>query len=178
MSESEEWFDVVNEHDEVLRAERRSVVHARKLFHRAVHVLLFDAQGRVLLQRRSMSKDTCPGAWTTSASGHVDSGEDYAPAAVREVREELGLAVPGPGSLEFLFAHRPHQYTGNEFIRVYRLDWDGSELTADPREVSGIEWTEPAQLEARIAQERRRFTPSLRLIWGLYRQRPAPVAAR
>ena len=38
-----------------------------------------------------MTKDTFPGAWDSSSSGHVDSGEDYDDCAVRELREELGL---------------------------------------------------------------------------------------
>ena len=43
-----------------------------------------------------MTKDTFPGAWDSSASGHVDSGEDYDACSVRELREELGLTAPVP----------------------------------------------------------------------------------
>lgn len=54
---TEEWFDVVNERDEVIGRELRRTVHARGLWHRAVHVLVFDSAGRVFLQKRSMTKD-------------------------------------------------------------------------------------------------------------------------
>ncbi len=35
-----------------------------------------------------------PRQWTSSASGHLDPGENYAASAKRELREELGLDLP------------------------------------------------------------------------------------
>jgi len=83
----EDIFDVVNERDEVVDRKPRSVVHRDGLLHRAVHVLVFNSRGQIFLQKRSMKKDRQPGLWDSSASGHVDSGEDYDTTAVREVRE-------------------------------------------------------------------------------------------
>src|SRR5436190_8691061 len=90
---SEEIFDVVNERDEVIDRQPRREVHRLGLLHRAVHVLVFNARGEVFLQKRSMSKDTSPGLWDSSASGHLDSGEVYDYCAVRELREEIGLVI-------------------------------------------------------------------------------------
>src|SRR5215468_11100142 len=89
----EDIFDVVNERDEVIDSKPRSEVHRLGLLHRAVHVLVFNSRGQIFLQKRSMKKDRQPGLWDSSASGHVDSGEDYDATAVREVREEIGLVV-------------------------------------------------------------------------------------
>jgi len=50
----DEIFDVVDENDQVIRQEKRSVVHAEKLIHRAVHVLVFNKRKEVLLQKRSI----------------------------------------------------------------------------------------------------------------------------
>ena len=83
---SEEIFDVVNERDEVVGRAPRKEVHARGLWHRAVHVLVFNARGEVFLQKRSLKKDIAAGKWDSSASGHLDTGEDYDAGAVREVR--------------------------------------------------------------------------------------------
>ena len=58
----EEIFDVVNERDEVVGREVRREVHRLGLKHRAVHVLVFNARGELFLQKRSMTKDTFPGA--------------------------------------------------------------------------------------------------------------------
>src|SRR6266850_5477348 len=93
---SEEIFDVVNEHDEVIGRQPRSEVHRLGLLHRAVHVLVFNAAGQVFLQKRSMSKDRQPGLWDSSSSGHLNKGEDYDACAVRELREEIGLKLSSP----------------------------------------------------------------------------------
>ena len=61
MNYSEEIFDIVNERDEVVGQNTRREVHARGLWHRAVHVLVFNARGEVFLQKRSMLKDTASG---------------------------------------------------------------------------------------------------------------------
>src|SRR6187401_1192215 len=88
-----EYFDVVNERDEPVSRALRQEVHARGLLHRAVHVLVFDQHGRVFLQKRSMLKDTSPGLWDSSCSGHLDAGEDYDAAAIRELGEEIGVRL-------------------------------------------------------------------------------------
>src|SRR5687767_10585870 len=90
---TEEIFDVVNERDEVVGRERRSEVHRTGLKHRATHVLIFNSRGEIFLQKRSMKKDTHPGVWDSSASGHLDCGEDYDVCAAREVQEELGVTL-------------------------------------------------------------------------------------
>lgn len=87
----DEIFDIVNERDEVIGQRTRGDVHRLGLKHRAVHVLVVNAHGEIFLQKRSMQKDTFPGAWDSSASGHLDTGEDYDACAVRELWEELGL---------------------------------------------------------------------------------------
>lgn len=122
-----EIFDVVNERDEVIGTETRGVVHARDLWHRAVHVFVFNRKGELFLQKRSPWKDKHPGKWDSSAAGHLDSGEDYAAAARRELGEELGLAgdMAAAGKLEEVGGLPASEQTGWEFIRVFRFQHDG-----------------------------------------------------
>lgn len=119
---AEEMFDVVDGNDRVLRAEPRGVVHVNNLLHRAVHMLIFNKEGEILLQKRSIWKDRNPGRWDSSAAGHVDSGECYLEAAQRELREELGI---GPPPLLPIGRLTPCEQTGWEFIEVYRGSHDG-----------------------------------------------------
>jgi ADP-ribose pyrophosphatase YjhB (NUDIX family) len=60
----------------------------------AVNAAIQDAQGRVLLTRRS-NKVREPGLWCLPG-GHFDPGETWAEASAREVREEVGLVVSQP----------------------------------------------------------------------------------
>ncbi|MCE7861474.1 MAG: NUDIX hydrolase, partial [Chloroflexi bacterium CFX2] len=53
---SDEQLDVVNDKDEVIGQASRSDVHRRGLQHRGVHVFLFDAQGEMLIQKRSADR--------------------------------------------------------------------------------------------------------------------------
>jgi NADH pyrophosphatase NudC (nudix superfamily) len=56
-------------------------------------VLLFNSHGNIILQRISFDKkdDYDAGKWSYSAGGHVDVGETYEVAALRELFEEMGI---------------------------------------------------------------------------------------
>lgn len=166
VSPDEEWFDVVNERDEVVRRATRREVHATGLWHRAVHVMVFDRAGGVFLQRRSMRKDLSPGLWDSSCSGHLDAGEAYDAAAIRELREEIGVQVaPGEGP-ERWFRVEACEPTGWEFVWVYRLRHDGP-ILLNPDEIQYGEWVPPAEVSARIVAKPGDYCPSFKLIWPM-----------
>ena len=161
----EEWFDVVDVNDAVVGHALRSEVHAKNLLHRAVHIFVFNANGEVFLQKRSMKKDQCPGMWGTSCAGHLDCGEDYDHAASREFGEELGIVPPPP--LKRLFKMPPSRGTGYEHVWVYRCDCDGPfVLNAD--EIDGGEWVNPNGLAERMRVSPKLYAPSLRTVWDAY----------
>lgn len=161
-------FDVVDENDVAIRQLTRGEIHRRRLFHRAVHILVFNSAGDIFIQRRSRFKDTFPLQWTTSCSGHVDAGEDYDQAAVRELGEELGITISGADQLEFLFKESPSHATGQEFVRVYLLTWDGK-MRLLPDEIESGRFLEPDELDQWMQREPDSFTPSFRLVWSNYR---------
>ena len=100
----EEIVDLVDENDNVTGTALRSDVHGNpSLVHRVAHVLVFNSKGELFLQKRSMNKDVQPGKWDTSVGGHLDSGELYYQAAIREMEEELGIK---PEKVDFLYQHR------------------------------------------------------------------------
>jgi isopentenyl-diphosphate delta-isomerase type 1 len=140
---NEEIFDIVNERDEVIGQLPHQQVHRQGHKHRAVHVLVFNAQGELFLQKRSMAKDTFPGVWDSSASGHVDTGEEYDDCAVRELEEELGLKVAAPPRR--LFKIDACSETGQEFVWVYRLESEGP-FTLHPDEIECGAWLAPVRV--------------------------------
>jgi isopentenyldiphosphate isomerase len=159
---NEEIFDIVNDRDEVIGRRPRSQVHREGHKHRAVHVLVFNARGEIFLQKRSMAKDCFPGTWDSSASGHVDSGEDYDACAVRELGEEIGLAVAAaPGRL---FKIDACAETGQEFCWVYRMESEGP-FVLHPEEIERGDWFTPARVTEWIHQQPADFASGFVLIW-------------
>ena len=165
---TDEWFDVVNERDEVLGRETRRVVHATGRWHRAVHVLVFDAAGRVFLQKRSMLKDLSPGLWDSSCSGHLDAGEDYDTAAVRELGEEIGVHGVAVGATETQvrrwFRVEACAETGWEFCWIYRLRHEGP-FVLHPEEIEAGEWVAADEVTRRLAAQPEHYCSSFTLIW-------------
>lgn len=88
----DELFVVVDEQDNVVgHKTRHECHHDKSLLHRAVELFIFDSKGRVLLQKRSRTKDIRAGYWSTSVGGHVGKDESYETAIKREIQEELGI---------------------------------------------------------------------------------------
>ncbi|GAA2237967.1 MULTISPECIES: isopentenyl-diphosphate Delta-isomerase [Kitasatospora] len=73
-------------------AEKLSAHQQPGRLHRAFSVFLFDRQGRLLLQRRALSKYHSPGVWSNTCCGHPYPGEPPFVAAARRTTEELGTA--------------------------------------------------------------------------------------
>lgn len=162
---AEEIFDVVNERDEVIGHAPRKEVHARGLWHRAVHVLVFNARGEVFLQKRSMNKDIAAGKWDSSSSGHLDRGEDYDACAVREVREEIGLLLAKPP--ERLFKIDARKETGWEFCWIYRCTSEGP-FTLHPDEIDTGDWFAPATVTRWVTEKPEDFASAFVLLWQLF----------
>lgn len=159
----DELFDVVDERDRVVGQARRAEVHARRLLHRAVHVLCFDEAGRVFLQRRSLLKDSAPGKWCASCSGHLDAGEDYDAAARRELAEEIGVVVE-PGALERWLRLEACRETGMEFLWVYRVRHEGP-FTLHPAEIMDGAWFGRVELDAALRERPGEFAGAFRHLW-------------
>lgn len=159
----DEIFDVVDERDEVVGRATRRDVHARGLKHRAVHVLAFDAAGRVFLQRRSRTKDVAPGLWDSSCSGHLAAGEDYDACAVRELGEELGLERDIRPVRWFRVEACPE--TGWEFVWAYRLN-HGGPFALNAAEIEGGEWLAPRDVSRAIAGRPDAFSGAFRHVWS------------
>jgi isopentenyldiphosphate isomerase len=159
---AEEMFDVVNERDEVIDRKPRSEVHRLGLLHRAVHVLVFNALGEVFLQKRSMKKDRQPGLWDSSASGHVDSSEEYDATAVRELQEEIGLRLAqGPNRL---FKIDAGEETDQEFVWVYRCESEGP-FELNPDEIERGDWFTPEKVSQWMNERPQDFASALLFIW-------------
>jgi len=138
-------FQLVDRNGTRLGAASREECHGNPLLiHLVVHLHVFDARGRLYLQKRSMRKDTNPGRWDTSVGGHVNAGEDVAAALIREAREELGIDA---GGAKFLYVLLSEGSFESEYAQCFSLTWQG-EIHPDPDEIEEGRFFSLAEVES------------------------------
>lgn len=120
--------------------------------HRAFSVLLFDGEGRTLIQQRAPSKTRFPLRWANACCGHPEPGEAVTIAARRRLAEELGVenvdlaeagvyvyeaADPATGRVEQEYDH--------VVVGLVKADL---RLGPDPDEVLRTKWLSVDRLDA------------------------------
>ena len=161
-----EMFDLVDDEDQVIGQAMRSEIHAKDWKHRAVHVFVFNKRRDLLLQLRSRAKDKHPGVWDSSAAGHLDVGERYEAAAIRELEEELGIHKDQVIEVAKL---PPSEATGWEFITLYAAQYQGA-LRYPCSEVDAVQWFPMEVIEQWINNRPEDFASGLIECWKAFRQ--------
>jgi isopentenyldiphosphate isomerase len=130
--------------------------------------MVHDRNGHLFLQRRNLSKDTFPGCWDSSCSGHLDASEIYEIAARRELGEELGwhdTSLP----LRPLLKLGPCAENGHEFIQIYLMGPCAGPFDLHPGEISEGRWIVPGELDILISEYPDHVAGALRLLWTGHR---------
>ncbi len=165
-----ELFAVVDENDAVTGAAPRAEVHGNNLRHRAVHILLWNDAGELLLQKRSRWKDRHPGVWDSSAAGHVGAGEDYDATAARELKEELGITAP----LMEVARLAASENTGWEFIGLYRGHHNGP-FNPAASEIDLVRFFAPEIVAEWVKNRPGDFAPGFLDCWRIYQSQTRPA---
>jgi len=148
-----EFLDIVDESGQPTgETISRQEAHSRGILHRTAHVwVIREANGRteILLQKRSEEKESFPGMFDTSSAGHIPAGEEPLPSALRELREELGIAA-SPDQLQYAGSFRIQYekvfhgslFRDNEVTRVYayRQPVAIEDMRLQESEVSDVRW--------------------------------------
>ncbi len=149
-----ELFVVVDENDHVVgHKTRQECNHNPALIHRAVELLIFDSHGRVLLQKRSMTKDTRPGFWSTSVGGHVGKDESYETAMRRELQEELGIQIP----IVYVSKQIVHFTEETEMEALFTATYDGPFHT-NPQEMDEVKFFDKREIVFGLATNKLQLT--------------------
>jgi isopentenyl-diphosphate Delta-isomerase len=148
---------------ELVDAEGRGVGVAEKIaahmppgqLHRACSVFLFDDRDRMLLQQRATGKYHSPGTWSNTCCGHPFPGEPPRSAALRRLREELGITpteLLEIGTVRYELRDPRSGLVEHEYNHVY-IGRVRQNPRPDPGEVGETAFVTSAQLAALRARE-------------------------
>lgn len=153
MNPADEIVQIVDEQNREVAQVSRRVMREGSLIHRACYILVFNRQGEIFVQRRTMSKDIYPGYLDVATGGVVLAGESYELSAKRELAEELGVRKAALAS-HFDFYHEADN--NRVWGRVFSCVAEGP-FVLQPEEVEDGFFLGVAAVQALAAAEQ--FTP-------------------
>ena len=114
-------------------------------YHPSVSVWIRNSRGEFLISRRAPAPGRhAVGMWETTG-GAVIAGEDMLEAALREVREELGITLnPEDGEVYKSYTYPHTNGDGAAYITVwvFRRDAALEDVVLQPQETSGAMWAD------------------------------------
>ena len=141
----DEYIDIVDEHGNPTgKSELKSVIHKKGYYHHTAHIWFYTTNGDILLSQRSAKKTIYPLMWDVSVAGHIDAGETIEQAAIREIKEEIGLQLTESSLYKIGVFECFQNYTNgiidNEFHHTFisELIANIKELVLDKNEVEGV----------------------------------------
>jgi isopentenyldiphosphate isomerase len=154
---------IVDEHDNPLRGGTKDEVQFGALWHQIARVMVFDEQGKVLLQRLPEDSFYYQNCWNTTVSGHVDEGEDYLGAALREGEEEVGVTFADLEEVDYYAASRVDgDRTYNRFNKTFKaVVMQDVQFEPAADEVAELKWFTQSELKSLVAEYPDRVTDGL-----------------
>lgn len=153
---ADELIDICDEHNNLTGIkELKTKAHKTGLWHRSAHIWIYNSKKEILLQLRAKEKPLYPDMWDISVAGHVSAGEQPIQAALREIKEEIGLSVK-ESDLSFfkIVKHKSifRDIKNNEFYYVYflKFDEDINHLKLQKEEVQTIKFISLAELKKEL----------------------------
>ena len=158
----------VDENDVVVGPVSKADSHYQSgKLHRAFSVLLFNSEGKLLLQQRAHDKITFPSVWANSCCSHPLASEEEMDetnargvkiAAIRKLDQELGIAADSLNIDDFVFitkmrysARMNADWIEREIDHILMIQAD-VELNPNPNEVSNVKWVSAAELEDMLVE--------------------------
>ena len=150
---------IVDEQDNVIGQMQLPEAYANGEILRASRVIVLNSNGERLLQQRG-PKVYAPGRWVDAASGHVDVGESYEQAALRELHEEAGYQADENELIEVDYNFLEEHIRGmniRHYFKVYVYRTDEQPKILDPDEVAAFEWRSTEQINQQVAEQPQDF---------------------
>lgn len=170
---SDEYLDIVNDADIVTGRELRSAVHQLGLQHRGAHVFLFTTDGKMLVQKRSADRASSPSMLDCSVSEHVKSGESYLEAAMRGMKEEMG--VDGVKIKPLVTIKMEYGPNDNEISQIFEGYINPKNVRFDPIEIEEIHYFSPDEIREMMENRKAIFCPWFVEIMNWYFHKPTKL---
>lgn len=159
-------LEVVDRHNRPMAVFPRTLVHDQKLLHRRVVVLLYNRHKKLYLQQRSQKRLIFPGCWDVSVSGHVQAGESCLEAALRNLRDEIGVTLTRLRTVNQL---NPGHVSGHEFVTLFSTGPCDQVPAPNPADVSKGLFVEKHEFDYLVKSFEHLLTPALLAFWRLGR---------
>lgn len=163
----EEIIYIVDENNKFVRKATRKEVMERGLLHRHARLIIVNKDEKLLVQKRSLSKDKYPGYWDVRVAGTVKEGDGYESTAMHELYEEVGITgisnIQLMLSLMFKFTFHSLEY--NVLCKVYKIQYDGK-LKLQEEEVDEAKYMSIEEIKNIIEKEP--FHPVGKIVFEKY----------
>ena len=158
--------DTIDDRDNPIGVVRRGEVFQRHANFRVVHVLVFNSNGDLLVQRLASTRIRHPGFWGSSVAGYVFAQEDYRAAANRRLSQELGVA---DATLQYLGKDTMIDEGSHKFIGVFTTINDGP-FRYDHEHIDQIEFMPLEAIHDRCDAGTMQFTPTFLHVLRFYEE--------
>lgn len=134
---------LVDEDDKTLGVMEKMEAHRKGLLHRAFSIYLFNSKGELLLQKRASGKYHSGGLWTNTCCSHPRPNEELLDAAMRRLREEMGINAGLKEVCDFSYkAILDKGMIEHELLHVYAGLFEG-EANPDMEEAEDWKYVDP-----------------------------------
>jgi isopentenyl-diphosphate delta-isomerase len=103
---------LVDENDSVVGTMDKIEAHRLGKLHRAFSILVFNSQGKMILQKRAKAKYHSGGLWTNTCCSHPNPGEEISSAVKRQLLHEMGIDTDP----RFLFKFTYNESLNNDMV--------------------------------------------------------------
>lgn len=156
---------LVNKHDEELGSMEKIEAHKKAALHRAVSVFIFNSNGEMLLQKRSLRKYHSPGLWTNTACTHPMLDESNTDAAIRRLYQEIGINEENLIKVfDFIYKEKlDNELTEHELDHVF-IGISDKTPNPNPDEVCDFMYIKPKLLIKHVNQNPHEYTAWFKII--------------
>ncbi len=161
-----EYVILVDENDNEVGIEEKIRAHLNggKL-HRAFSIVVFNSEGKLLIQRRALTKYHWGGVWANACCSHPRPGEKLLHAAHRRLKEEMGFDTPLKVLFPFIYkAEFENGLTEWEYDYIMIGKYDGP-VNPNPEEVCDYKWITPDELKEDMEKNPDKYTPWFKIIF-------------